>query len=47
MKIDLKETEWVGIDWFHLSENRDKWWAVVKIVMNEPLGSVKFRELLD
>jgi hypothetical protein len=31
---DLEERGWVGIDQGHLCQNRDKWWAVVKTVMN-------------
>jgi hypothetical protein len=28
---DLKEG---GVDWIHLPQNRDKWWAVVKALKN-------------
>jgi hypothetical protein len=23
-----------GMDWFDLAENRDRWWALVNVVMN-------------
>jgi hypothetical protein len=32
--MDLKETGWESMDWINLAEDRDKWWAVVKSVMN-------------
>jgi hypothetical protein len=25
---------WRGVDWMHLAQDRDKWWAVVNTVMN-------------
>jgi len=31
---DLKETGWIGVDWMHLVQVRDKWWDLVKTVMN-------------
>jgi hypothetical protein len=33
MKVSLKEICWEGLDWITLAEDRDKWWAVVKMVM--------------
>jgi hypothetical protein len=27
-----------GMDWIHLAQNRDQWWAVVKAVMNLQVG---------
>jgi hypothetical protein len=33
-KRDLRETEWEGVDWIHLAQDRDQWWAVVNMVMN-------------
>jgi hypothetical protein len=32
--IDLREVEWEYVDWMHLSQDRDKWQAFVKTVMN-------------
>jgi hypothetical protein len=32
--MDLREIEWEGVDWTHLAQDRDQWWAVVNKVMN-------------
>jgi hypothetical protein len=32
--MDLREIGWGGVDWFHLTEERDQWRAVVNTVMN-------------
>jgi hypothetical protein len=32
--MDLKETEWEGVDWIHVAQDRDSGMAVVKTVMN-------------
>jgi hypothetical protein len=34
VKMDLRETGWVGMDWIDLAQNRDQWRALVKAVMN-------------
>jgi hypothetical protein len=34
IKMDLKETEWGGVDWIYLAEDRDQWRALVNTVMN-------------
>jgi hypothetical protein len=34
IKIDLKKTGWKCVDRIHLVQDRDRWWAVVKMVMN-------------
>jgi hypothetical protein len=34
LKIDLGEIEWDGIDWIHLSEDRDNARDLVNTVMN-------------
>jgi hypothetical protein len=31
---DHKETEFEGVDWIHLAEDRDKWRALANTVMN-------------
>jgi hypothetical protein len=31
---DLKETDWAGVDWIRLSQDRDRWRAVVNVVLN-------------
>jgi hypothetical protein len=32
--MDLRETGWVGVDWIHLAQDKDRWRAVVNTVMN-------------
>jgi hypothetical protein len=34
IKMDRREVGWAGIDWIGLAENRDRWPAVVNVVMN-------------
>jgi hypothetical protein len=34
IKIDVGETGWEGVDWIHVAQVRDQWWAVVNTVMN-------------
>jgi len=34
IRMDVREIEWEGVDWIHLVQNRDQWWAPVNIVMN-------------
>jgi hypothetical protein len=29
IRMDLRETEWQGVDWMHLAQDRDQWRAVV------------------
>jgi hypothetical protein len=31
---DIKEMEWGGLDWIDLSQDRERWRAVVSAVMN-------------
>jgi hypothetical protein len=31
---NLREIGWEGVDWFHLAQGKDQWWALVKIAMN-------------
>jgi hypothetical protein len=28
------EIGWKGMDWIHLAQDRDRWWALVNTVMN-------------
>jgi hypothetical protein len=28
IKMDLKETEWEGVDKMYLAQDRDQWWAL-------------------
>jgi len=32
VEIDLKETEWVGVDWINLVVDRDNLWVVVNML---------------
>jgi hypothetical protein len=32
--MDLRKIGWENVDWKHLDQDRDQWWAVVNTVMN-------------
>jgi hypothetical protein len=32
--MDLRETEWDGVDWIDKTQDRDQWRALVNTVMN-------------
>jgi hypothetical protein len=34
IKMDLREIEWDGVDWIGLAQDRDRWRALVSMVMN-------------
>jgi hypothetical protein len=34
IKMGLKEIGWEGLNWIHLAQDGDKWWALVNSVMN-------------
>jgi hypothetical protein len=34
IRMDLREIGWEGVDWIHLAQDRDQWWALVNTVMN-------------
>jgi len=34
IKIDLQEVGCGGKDWIKLAQDRDRWWALVTVVMN-------------
>jgi hypothetical protein len=34
IRMDLREIRWSGIDWIDLAQDRDKWRALVNMVMN-------------
>jgi hypothetical protein len=34
IRIDFRDTALEGVDWMHLTEDRDQWWALVNTVMN-------------
>jgi hypothetical protein len=33
IKIDVQEVECVGMDWINVAQDRDRWWALVNVVM--------------
>jgi hypothetical protein len=34
IKMDIGEIGFGDVDWIHLAQNRDRWWALVNTVMN-------------
>jgi len=34
IKMDLQEVGWGSMDWIDMAQARDRWWALVSIVMN-------------
>jgi hypothetical protein len=32
--MDLRQTGWIGMDWIDLAQDRNKWMALVSMVMN-------------
>jgi hypothetical protein len=32
--MDLMEIGWEAVDWIHVAQERDQWWAVINTVMN-------------
>jgi hypothetical protein len=34
IKMDLREIGWGGVEWIHLAQDRDCWWAVVNKMMD-------------
>jgi hypothetical protein len=34
IKMDLREVGFGDVDWIHLAQDRDRWWALVNTVMN-------------
>jgi hypothetical protein len=32
--MNLRDEGWEGVDWMHLAQDRDQWWALVNMVMN-------------
>jgi hypothetical protein len=33
IKMDLREIDGGGVEWIHLAQSRDHWWAVMNAVM--------------
>jgi hypothetical protein len=34
IRIDCRDIGWQGVEWPHLTQERDQWWALVNTVMN-------------
>jgi hypothetical protein len=34
IKMDLEEVGWDGVDWIDMAQDRDRWWALVNVIMN-------------
>jgi len=34
IQLDLNKMGWKDMDWINLSQDRDKWWAFMDMVMN-------------
>jgi hypothetical protein len=34
IRLDLREIRWEVVDWIHVTQDRDKWRALVNMVMN-------------
>jgi hypothetical protein len=34
IRMELRETGWEGVDWMHLTWDRNQWQALVNMVMN-------------
>jgi hypothetical protein len=40
-RLDLRETEWKGVDWMHLAQDRDQWRALANT------GSIRSGGFID
>jgi hypothetical protein len=34
IKMDLKEIGWKGVEYVHMSPDRDQWWDLVNMIMD-------------
>jgi hypothetical protein len=44
IKMGLQKVGCGGRDWIELAHDRDRWWALVNMVMNLPSASIKCGE---
>jgi hypothetical protein len=44
--MDLEERGLEGVDWIHLAQDMDQWWAVVNMLMNLWVQRVDFGGVL-
>jgi len=47
IKINFRDICWEDVDWINLTQDMDKWWAVVRKYGNEPSDSITFWEFLN
>jgi hypothetical protein len=47
IKVDLRKIGWSGVDWICLAQIRDKWEALVNMVMGLRVQKKKFGENLE
>jgi len=33
IRMDLWDAGWEGVDWIHIDQDRDNWWALVNTVL--------------
>jgi hypothetical protein len=34
IKMDLRETEWDGVDWINMAQDKDQWRALMNMVLS-------------
>jgi hypothetical protein len=34
IKVGLQEVEWRGMDYLELAQDKDRWWALLNVIMN-------------
>jgi hypothetical protein len=47
IKMDLREIGWDGMDWIGLAQDRDQRRALLNMVLNLRVGSIKCWEILE
>jgi hypothetical protein len=33
-RMVLREIRWEGVEWIHLAQDSDQWWALLSLIMN-------------